>query len=216
MSNPLEPPRADTHRRQEVARAALAVFLERGYAGTSMARVARAAGVTKAALYHHFDTKEEMFVSALAADASDSLDALDALAADRMADASARWRAALGHAHDAVHRGSMGRMLVVLAQTGGEVPEVARGFHDRVIARFRASLRALYADAAAAGTHRNLHPRDIDQIVFGPLLSNALTASLVESAQELRDANLEGTTRAEFVEMVERLTLVHCGFSGVG
>lgn len=55
-----------------------------------MATVARTAGVTKAALYHHSDTKEEMFVSALAADASASLDALDALAFDAAGDAGAR------------------------------------------------------------------------------------------------------------------------------
>ncbi|MGR3434219.1 MAG: TetR/AcrR family transcriptional regulator [Shimia sp.] len=213
MSYPPEP-RPDSRRRREVAQAALAVFLERGYAGTSMAQmaqVARAAGVTKAALYHHFDTKEELFVGALAADASRPLDTLDAQAADPGGDAAERWRAALGHAHDAVHQGSMGRMLVVLTQTGGTVPEVARGFHERVIARFRMSLRAIYADAIAAGTHRPLPLRDVDHVVFGPLLSNALTQSLVRSATELHDENLTGTDRAAFVEMVERLTRIDPG-----
>lgn len=193
-------------RRREIALAALAVFLERGYVGTSMARVAREAGVTKSALYHHFATKEEMFVAALAADADASLAALDALAAQSDRPADARLREALGHAHDAVLTGSMGRLVMVLAQTGRDVPEVARGFHDTVIVRFRRAMRAIYADAAASGTHRSLPARDVDQIVFGPLLSNAVTANLVAGASELHEANLAGTDREGYIAMIERLT----------
>jgi AcrR family transcriptional regulator len=205
MSNPNL---ADTtsERRREVALIALSVFLERGYAGTSMARVARVVGTTKSALYHHFATKEEMFVCALAADASGPLDALKVLMEDRPGDAATRWRAALGHAYDAVQVGSMGRLLMVLAQTGQDVPEVARGFHDEVIAPFRTRLRAIYSDATRAGTHRPLPAGDIDQIVFGPLLSNALTQSLLDGTPDLHAENLDDRNRQDFIDMVERLT----------
>jgi AcrR family transcriptional regulator len=39
---------------------ALAVFAERGFDGASMDDVARAAGITKAAIYHHVSGKEEL------------------------------------------------------------------------------------------------------------------------------------------------------------
>jgi len=39
---------------------ALAVFAERGYDGASMDDVARAAGITKAAIYHHVASKEAL------------------------------------------------------------------------------------------------------------------------------------------------------------
>ena len=53
-------------RRPEVLDAALELFLENGYQGTSMEAVARAAGVTKPVVYACFDSKDELFRSLLA------------------------------------------------------------------------------------------------------------------------------------------------------
>jgi AcrR family transcriptional regulator len=52
--------------RTEATRAALVtaarpLFAQRGYAGVGTEEIARAAGVTRGALYHHFDGKRELF-----------------------------------------------------------------------------------------------------------------------------------------------------------
>jgi AcrR family transcriptional regulator len=47
--------------RQALLYAARELFGERGYAETSIDEVARAAKVTKGALYHHYDGKQELF-----------------------------------------------------------------------------------------------------------------------------------------------------------
>jgi AcrR family transcriptional regulator len=65
-SQTLEPRKRAAHlgperRRPEVLDAALELFLERGYEGTSMEAVARAAGVTKPVVYACFAGKEELF-----------------------------------------------------------------------------------------------------------------------------------------------------------
>ncbi|WP_245484907.1 helix-turn-helix domain-containing protein, partial [Ciceribacter ferrooxidans] len=39
---------------------AVRVFLERGYDGASLDDVARAAGITKASVYYHVSSKEEL------------------------------------------------------------------------------------------------------------------------------------------------------------
>ncbi|TNY36505.1 TetR/AcrR family transcriptional regulator [Thermomonospora catenispora] len=41
----------------------IALFTERGFAGTSTTEIVRRAGVTRGALYHHFADKEELFAA---------------------------------------------------------------------------------------------------------------------------------------------------------
>lgn len=50
-------------KREQIVQAAIKVFLENGYAGTSMNRVAAEAGVIKATIYSHFKDKEELFAA---------------------------------------------------------------------------------------------------------------------------------------------------------
>jgi AcrR family transcriptional regulator len=48
-------------RRAELVEVAKGLFAERGYEGTSIEAVLDAAGVSRGALYHHFDSKEALF-----------------------------------------------------------------------------------------------------------------------------------------------------------
>src|SRR3954471_15479210 len=47
--------------RQDILDAALDLFAENGFFGTSMREIARAVGVRESALYHHFTSKEALF-----------------------------------------------------------------------------------------------------------------------------------------------------------
>jgi TetR/AcrR family transcriptional repressor of mexJK operon len=51
----------DPRKRRAIARAATRLFLQRGFAGTSMDAVARAAGVSKLTVYAHFGDKDRLF-----------------------------------------------------------------------------------------------------------------------------------------------------------
>lgn len=50
-------------KRRQILRGALEVFLEQGYEGTSMDRVAAVAGVSKITIYKHFQDKEGLFTA---------------------------------------------------------------------------------------------------------------------------------------------------------
>ncbi|WP_071515738.1 TetR/AcrR family transcriptional regulator [Geitlerinema sp. PCC 9228] len=52
-----------TSKRQQILQGAIQIFLENGYEGTSMDRVAAAAGVSKNTIYSHFQDKKGLFVS---------------------------------------------------------------------------------------------------------------------------------------------------------
>ena len=51
--------------RQRLLEQALLLFRERGYAATSLEQIAEAAEVTKGAIYGHFDSKEDLLLSAI-------------------------------------------------------------------------------------------------------------------------------------------------------
>lgn len=51
-------------RRREIAEAALGIMARHGYHGTSVARIARAVGISNSALYQHFHNLEDVLVAA--------------------------------------------------------------------------------------------------------------------------------------------------------
>lgn len=55
--------RRGSQRRADIQQAALSLFTERGYDATSMREIAEHIGITKAALYYHFDSKEAIILS---------------------------------------------------------------------------------------------------------------------------------------------------------
>lgn len=77
--------------RQALVDSAVALFTERGYAGTSLDEIARRARVTKGALYHHFNGKQAVFEAAFAAVEADTVDRLTSV----VSAARDPWEAAL-------------------------------------------------------------------------------------------------------------------------
>jgi len=75
------PPRGTT--RERILDVALELFNEQGYDKTSLREIAERLGITKAALYYHFERKEDILLElhlrlhALVGDALDELDRLD-------------------------------------------------------------------------------------------------------------------------------------------
>lgn len=61
MSSTAQPRRGNT--RQRIQDVALELFAEQGYEKTSLREIAEHLDVTKAALYYHFKTKEDILVS---------------------------------------------------------------------------------------------------------------------------------------------------------
>lgn len=103
--------RTDT--REQIQSVALELFAERGYDGTSLREISERLGITKAALYYHFRTKEEILASLI----EDFLGQLDALA---------RW--AQGQPRVAAVRDEVLRRYSELLS--GRTAELARFMHE--------------------------------------------------------------------------------------
>lgn len=57
------PDRRRSHKRQAIIAAAKEMFFQEGYAGASMDRITAKAGVSKATIYSHFRSKEELLMA---------------------------------------------------------------------------------------------------------------------------------------------------------
>jgi AcrR family transcriptional regulator len=133
-----------------VLKAALRLFLEQGFSATSMDAIAREAGVSKATLYAHVKSKEELF-AAITATCAEQL-----LAAQTAFEHEEDVRAALlrfGRAHVALLLSPEGAAMyrIVIAEAP-RFPELGRAFYENGPAiRLRALTDYLHrADAAGA------------------------------------------------------------------
>lgn len=193
-------------RRQEIAQIALAVFLNKGYAGASMAQVAREAGIHKSSLYHHFSSKEAMFLAALTSDTATLLETVDRLAAAEGPGADARFLEALGVYFDVMRGSSIGALSTVIAETARQVPEVSVGFHTGFIARFRRTAQVLYGEAVAQGSRRPLREGTIERIIFGPLLADAMEDLMMDGVPAEDVETFATRDKATFIAMIDELT----------
>ncbi|MBY4039212.1 TetR/AcrR family transcriptional regulator [Rhodococcus fascians] len=86
VASPSGGPGVEGNRLREVREGAAKLFVERGYAATTMSRIASELGVLPGSLYHHFDSKEEIAVAILEHFAGD-LDRLAVRLRDSQSDA---------------------------------------------------------------------------------------------------------------------------------
>jgi len=173
MSNSQKPPRWQRRaeaRPQELLDAALTVFVERGYALARLDEIAERAGVAKATLYRYYENKLELFKAVVRNSLIATLDEFSGTPP------SARDR--LVHLLTAFMERVAGSQLsgipkLIIAEAGN-IPEVARFYHDEVILRARALVVAALDEGAANGEFR---PVDADyawRIIVAPLLMSII------------------------------------------
>ena len=153
--------------REQVLAVAVKVFNEQGYDATSVADLSSTLGLTKSALYHHFESKSAILELAL----NDALDALEAVVDDAIARhplASDRLRSIIRGAVGVLTEKLPSVTLLLRVRGNGDVEASAlvrrRAFDQRVT--------AIVAEAQAEGLIRD----DVDaavatRLIFGMINS---------------------------------------------
>lgn len=165
---------------QAVLEAAAALLCEYGPSGTSMDAVARRAGVSKATIYRHWSSKEELCVEAVSC-LTLAVDA-DEAPGDTRADLVETLRAL----ERALYRSPTGRALPHLVGAGADHVGLARAWHEVLVAPARRRLAVLLRRAADDG---DLRP-DLDvelgvDLLIGPLLYRRLVTAAGRRGEEL-------------------------------
>jgi len=158
-------------RRHQILDVALEAFSTLGFAGTSMDRIARGVGLSKAGLYAHFASKDDIF-EALLTDhlLGPPLDGI--LAADSARSLEDTVDAFLDACYASVNNArSLGIFRLLVAESG-RAPDFMRRWHATVFAPHEAARDQAVDQAVSQG----LLPRNVLTENFGLALAPALMA----------------------------------------
>jgi AcrR family transcriptional regulator len=161
-------------RPQELLDAALALFVEKGFAATRSDEVARAAGVSKGTLYLYYPSKEELFkavvrqnLSSLIAEGEGLVEKHEGSTTDLLMTLMWTWWQRLGQTPAAgIHK-------VVMSEVGN-FPELAQFYADEVIAPADRLFSRTVQRGIDRGEFRPLPVHEVAHALMAPMIFLAL------------------------------------------
>jgi AcrR family transcriptional regulator len=176
--------RRPTERPDEIAAAALKLFCNKGYNLTTIDDIAAAAGVTKGAVYHHFDSKEDLLRTAMASFFDRALrKAMESVAKSPPRDAITRVRAILLAGLELwVSSEFTAVFCLVFGEVGKAVPRLRKSFLERGPLRGWKTL----ADTIRDGQREGVFRTDVDAAV----VARATASGLVLQCMLLKSAGM--------------------------
>ncbi|AOX46268.1 TetR/AcrR family transcriptional regulator [Microbacterium sp. BH-3-3-3] len=145
-------------RRQEILDRAIGVFAERGAEGASLRSIARALGVSHAALLHYFDSREQLLVAVYDHANRQTPPAPDATALSSLTDAAA---------HNTSVPGLVELYTTLVAASLKDDSATARAYFTERFARLRGELAARLRSEQAEGLVRaDLDPDQVAALLI--------------------------------------------------
>lgn len=192
-------------RRAEILTLATDAFVTHGYAGTSMADLARSVGIRKASFYHHFPSKQDLFVACVAEGYEGALERLEALRTDCSLSDVDRIRAAMEEIYRVNMTTSVGRMAPLIAEVAPRIPEVARAFHGGFIARHYALITGIIEDGIARGSFVPVDVLGMRQLIIGPVIFLKMEREMTAAFPDRETLNPVDRIRESHIELILRL-----------
>ncbi len=183
-------------RRAAIMEAAIALFSERGFRGTTTRALAEAVGVTEPVLYEHFKSKRDLFEAIVEVKSQEGVARATAML-QPLADAGQdrELLIALGefvcqcHTEDQAY----GRLLLLAALEGPELGDI---FYERQ-REAHEMLAAYFAGRIEAGVFRPVDPVVAARVFLGMSSNHGMTRMLYRGASAL------GTAHEVVTQMVD-------------
>jgi TetR/AcrR family transcriptional regulator, mexJK operon transcriptional repressor len=188
----------ESPKRQAIIAAAGELFVAQGYGAVSMDAVARAAGVSKATLYAHFESKDLLFASIINQACRESVAVGDLLPdpsaniADELTALGSRiLRFLLQERALAIHRVVIGESI--------RFPELGRAFYDNGPAVLRRVFGGWIARQNAAGRLEVAEPEQAADLFCGMLRTGLYLRASLGIAPCPTDAEIDATVAGAVV-----------------
>lgn len=170
MPTPPARKRRKEARPSELTAAALALFVEKGYAATRLEDIASRAGVSKGTLYLYFDSKEALFKAVIREGIEPVLAANEAIAAQHSGSSFVLLEKLLANWWTRIGQTEFAGIPKLMIAEAGNFPEVARYYYQNVILRGRALVGAALERGMASGEFRRLDIETTIDVVIAPIL----------------------------------------------
>lgn len=168
-ANPVRKRRKEA-RPGELLAAALALFVERGYAATRLDDVAARAGVSKGTLYLYYASKEALFKAVIQEGIVPVLAENEAIAASHNGSSFALLEKLLDHWWARIGCTAFAGIPKLIVAESQNFPEIAAYYYTNVIARARALVGAALRRGVSSG---EFHACDIEvtiDVIIAPVL----------------------------------------------
>ena len=188
------PERSREEKSAEIVAIAEERFLEQGYEGTTMAAIAREAGIAKNVVHWYFATKDELFVAVM-----ESLQQKDLAYAARRLERSTPERARRDRAailtEFVSRRLDRHGLIATLHERAQHAPVVAE-FHERAHERYAAGLSLALEDLSVPPAERRLITDALISAVEGLIMHRASKAEARRMMHFLADRLLPSSSDA--------------------
>jgi AcrR family transcriptional regulator len=162
----------------EILESALSAFADKGFAAARLDDIARAAGVAKGTLYLHFETKEDLFRAVVRNAIAPQIDAIKASAEVFSGPFSLLAPRILSAIAQAMQEGRLAALVKMVIGESRNFPDLARIWHDDLLATAITGLTGVIARAQSRGELRAGDPRLHVFSLLGPMLMAVLYRSV--------------------------------------
>lgn len=185
--------RRKDHRPDEIVAAALEEFNLRGFAGASMARIAKGAGVSRATLYLYFENKEALFLAvAEAAMAGFTRDAARKVELDDHT-TEETLRALFRQFYAMMTSTKNSALMRILISEGPSMPGLVQAYHEQILRNGRQLLERIIARGLERGELRPCPATRIPQLLIAPAMFFAIHSMVFGELETLdEEAFAEG------------------------
>lgn len=193
-------------RREQILQTAVDIFSQRGFKGTTTKEIARAAGVSEAMVFRHFENKEALYMAILGTKGcQDGVHRFPweenpvlQQAIEQKDDAAVFYNIALDAMNK--HQADEGFMRL-LFYSALEEHELAERFFNEFIARVYEFIGGYVAERQKDGAFRDINPRIVVRSFLGMLIHHSLNNILWDKKRKILDVSNEEAAR-NFTEIL--------------
>lgn len=178
---PSTPPASEPrwHRRKEarpteILEAALAEFVERGYAAARLEDIAKRAGCTKGTIFLYFANKEELFKGVVRANVIPRIELSEQIVAEHQGPVRDLLVKLLRLRWEGIYDPRLSGLPKLMFSEAGNFPDLARFFHDEVMARSHALIERVLRLGIERGEFRPLDVHSTARFAVTPIVMAAL------------------------------------------